>query len=420
MLTHVNDLLAEQTLQAKRIADNKVNTDQLRDAVVRKTEKFADKVNRLIAKTDDLKQAHADMVVTQNGFKQVQNIQGRQIHNMNKYVYKHSLNTMHATGKHNRRHLRIIWQLLHTMNDMLALDQDEVKRLTINRLRAAGFCANGDRSIFERSCSDPDNLRELKKSFAGAFSSKAEEMKFMKNIIQIVDFMNAEVHGHEDGTLGSDAFRMKGLHFYDNDGEAVGIFDENTNIIKIIDGRDKSADHRPKAPIKGPTIKADIEYIMRNSRARKFKIDASTIDEIRELTDKEREECERIVMNLDSDEEAKDNKDQVVVPGAVNIDELCAICVDSIVWGDEVYKLVCGHLYHAHCLETQILSMKDKRIFCPLCKDCFGIPLHPEAPAYDILHEMYQNEEIIMHEMAGDGQDDTNESVMSSDHEHHF
>lgn len=84
MLTHVNSLIAEQTYQATRIADTRVNADQLRDAVLRKSEKFADKVNSLIRRTenlntkvDDLKMAHADMVVAQNGMRQTQNVQGR-------------------------------------------------------------------------------------------------------------------------------------------------------------------------------------------------------------------------------------------------------------------------------------------------------------------------------------------------------
>jgi hypothetical protein len=42
----------------------------------------------------------------------------------------------------------------------------------------------------------------------------------------------------------------------------------------------------------------------------------------------------------------------------------CAICLDSIVIGDSIYKLDCNHSFHAHC----ILLNSSSSNTCPVCR----------------------------------------------------
>lgn len=135
---------------------------------------------------------------------------------------------------------------------------------------------------------------------------------------------------HAPNVLGADAFRMKGLHFYDNDGEQIGLFDAENNIVKIIDGRDKSADLRLRQPV--PIKHDDVKYMLKNSDAREIIVNRYNLDKIKKggLTAEEKEVCDRVMLDLESDEEAKDE----LKPENIKLDQTCAICVEDIKYGD--------------------------------------------------------------------------------------
>lgn len=71
------------------------------------------------------------------------------------------------------------------MNEMLAFDQDDMLEKTVLRMRAAGLCANGDRSVFEPSCTDHNDVLGMSKSYAGVYKTRAEELQLIARVKRI-------------------------------------------------------------------------------------------------------------------------------------------------------------------------------------------------------------------------------------------
>jgi len=49
---------------------------------------------------------------------------------------------------------------------------------------------------------------------------------------------------------------------------------------------------------------------------------------------------------------------------AETLEDVCAVCQEACIEGDEVRKLPCGHEFHSDCIDKWLLTRKDA---CPMC-----------------------------------------------------
>jgi len=78
-----------------------------------------------------------------------------------------------------------------------------------------------------------------------------------------------------------------------------------------------------------------------------------------------------------STEEDDDDEDDEHINAALrpeclaNPGDSCAICIESLVNEDDVRGLLCGHVFHAVCVDPWLTS---RRACCPLCKTDYYVP----------------------------------------------
>ncbi|KAK5089188.1 hypothetical protein LTS08_000402 [Lithohypha guttulata] len=90
-----------------------------------------------------------------------------------------------------------------------------------------------------------------------------------------------------------------------------------------------------------------------------------------------------IKTNADDEDEAADQI-QTAIPAEQLPDpgDTCAICIDVLEDDDDIRGLICGHAFHASCVDPWLTS---RRACCPLCKADYYTPKpRPEGETEDI------------------------------------